>query len=84
MVKPRIDVQDGAAVLGFAAMEYGVWQLSEPLAWVLAVSLGWGLEGVWWAIVASACLKGVGVTALYLSGRWERAMHRGRELLLET
>jgi len=58
--------------------------LRIPLAWVLAVSLGWGLEGVWWAIVASACLKGVGVTALYLSGRWERAMHRGRELLLET
>lgn len=58
--------------------------LRIPLAWLLAVSLGWGLEGVWWAIVASAALKGAGVTALYLSRSWERAMHRGRELLLET
>jgi len=58
--------------------------LRIPLAWLLAVSLGWGLEGVWAAIVASAALKGAGVAALYLSRSWERAMHRGRELLLEA
>jgi Na+-driven multidrug efflux pump len=45
------------------------------------VTLGWGLQGVWYAIVASAVLKGLGVAALYVSGRWEQAMHRGRELL---
>ena len=58
--------------------------LRIPLAWLLAVTLGWGLPGVWMAIIASAFLKGAGVTALYLSSAWERAMHRGRELLLEA
>jgi putative MATE family efflux protein len=55
--------------------------LRIPLAWLFAVTLGWGLQGVWYAIVASAVLKGLGVAALYVSGRWEQAMHRGRELL---
>jgi putative MATE family efflux protein len=58
--------------------------LRVPLAWLLAVSLGWGLQGVWFAIVISAALKGVGVTWLYFSGRWERAMHHGRALLVEA
>jgi len=55
--------------------------LRIPLAWFLAVGLGWGLQGVWIAILASATLKGAGITALYFSGRWEQAMHKGRELL---
>ena len=55
--------------------------LRIPLAWLLAVALGWGLPGVWYAIVVSAMLKGLGVMWLYLSGRWEKAMHKGRELL---
>jgi MATE family multidrug resistance protein len=58
--------------------------LRIPLAWLFAVSLGWGLDGVWAAIIVSAVLKGAGVTALYLSHAWEGAMHRGRELLLEA
>jgi putative MATE family efflux protein len=55
--------------------------LRIPLAWCFAVWLGWGLTGVWIAILVSAALKGAGVTALYWSGRWEKAMHKGRELL---
>lgn len=55
--------------------------LRIPLAWIFAVTLGWGLAGVWYAIVTSAVLKGLGVAALFASGRWEQAMHRGRELL---
>jgi putative MATE family efflux protein len=55
--------------------------LRIPLAWLFAVGLGWGLPGVWTAILASAALKGAGITMLYCSGRWEKAMHRGRELL---
>jgi putative MATE family efflux protein len=55
--------------------------LRIPLAWLFAVTLGWGLAGVWYAIVVSAVLKGLGVTALYVSGRWEQAMRRGRDLL---
>jgi putative MATE family efflux protein len=52
--------------------------LRIPLAWLFAVALGWGLPD---AIVTSAMLKGLGVMLLYLSGRWEKAMHKGRELL---
>ncbi len=55
--------------------------LRIPLAWLFAVAFGWGLVGIWYAILASAFLKGAGVTALYLSGRWEKSMLRGRELL---
>jgi putative MATE family efflux protein len=58
--------------------------LRIPLAWLFAVALGWGLDGVWWAIIVSAALKGAGVAALYLSSSWEGAMHRGRELLREA
>jgi len=55
--------------------------LRVPLAWLFAIEFDWGLEGVWWAIAASAVFKGVGMTALYLSGRWERGMHAGRGML---
>ncbi|HZL98640.1 MAG TPA: MATE family efflux transporter, partial [Planctomycetota bacterium] len=58
--------------------------LRIPLAWLLAVSLGWGLTGVWAAIVVSAALKGAGMTVLYWSRSWERAMHHGRKLLAEA
>ena len=55
--------------------------LRVPLAYVFAFGLGLGLRGVWYAIVVSAFLKGAGVAALYASGKWEKAMLRGRELL---
>jgi putative MATE family efflux protein len=55
--------------------------LRVPLAWLFAIEFDWGLPGVWWAIVASAVLKGVGMTLLYLSGRWERGMYAGRGML---
>lgn len=58
--------------------------LRVPLAWFLAIVLGWGLAGVWYAILASATLKGIAVTILFFSGKWEKAMHRGRELLDAT
>lgn len=58
--------------------------LRIPLAWLFAISLGWGLDGVWAAIIVSATLKGLGVTALYWSHAWERAMHRGRAVLQEA
>ena len=55
--------------------------LRVPLAWLFAIELDWGLPGVWWAIVASALLKGAGMWLLYLSGRWERGMLAGRGML---
>jgi MATE family multidrug resistance protein len=54
--------------------------LRIPLAWWLGIGLGLGLHGVWIAILASAVCKGAGVTALYLSGRWEAAALHGRRM----
>lgn len=55
--------------------------LRIPLAWLFAVTLGFGLSGVWYAILTSAVLKGFGVAILYFSGKWEKAMHVGRRVL---
>ena len=55
--------------------------LRLPLAWWLAVGLGLGIQGVWYAILSSAVLKGVGITWLFLSGGWEQGMHAGRRAL---
>ena len=52
--------------------------LRVPLAWGLAVGLGWGIQGVWYAILSSAVIKGLGVTWLFFSGRWEQGMQAGR------
>ena len=54
--------------------------LRVPLAWYLASGRGLGLRGVWYAILVSAALKGAGVSALYLSGRWEAAALHGRRM----
>lgn len=50
-----------------------------PLVWGVT-ALGFGLAGIWWAIVATAVIKGVGMTAIFASGRWEKAMLAGREV----
>ncbi len=55
--------------------------LRLPLAWLFAVGLGWGLVGVWYAVLTSACLKGLGVAALFFSRKWEKAMLVGRQAL---
>ncbi|GJM21752.1 MAG: putative multidrug resistance protein NorM [Planctomycetota bacterium] len=55
--------------------------LRVPAAWVLAVEFELGLLGVWYAIIGSAVLKGAAMCALFLSGRWEQAMHEGRQNL---
>lgn len=54
--------------------------LRLPLAWGLAAA-GWGLHGIWWAIVITAVLKGLAMVTLFLSGRWESALHAGRAAL---
>jgi putative MATE family efflux protein len=50
--------------------------LRIPLAWFLAVSLGWGVAGVWWAISISTLIKGVAVYIWFSLGRWKhRVVH---------
>ena len=36
-----------------------------PLAWFFATYLGWGINGIWWAISFSTFLKGLGLIILY-------------------
>lgn len=57
--------------------------LRVPAAWILAVELELGIVGVWYAIIGSVALKGLGMFALFVSGRWEQAMHAGRQRLAE-
>ena len=36
-----------------------------PMAWFFATYLGWGIDGIWWAISISTFLKGFGLLMLY-------------------
>ncbi len=48
--------------------------LRLPIAFGLALGTTWGLAGVWYAIVISAALKGLVMTLLFISGKWERGL----------
>jgi Na+-driven multidrug efflux pump len=45
--------------------------LSPPLSWVFAFTLGWGLTGVWWGIVAA------NVVGAFLAFIWAKVYIRG-------
>jgi putative MATE family efflux protein len=47
------------------------WVCQIPLAWYLAVSLGWGPRGVFWAIMVSETLLAVVGVAFFRRGRWK-------------
>jgi Na+-driven multidrug efflux pump len=46
--------------------------LRIPLVWFLAIGLGWGIDGVWWAITASTILKGISLYIWFSLGRWKK------------
>jgi putative MATE family efflux protein len=46
--------------------------LRIPLAWFLAIHLGWGINGVWWTITTSTLLKGVALYIWFSLGRWKK------------
>ena len=43
-----------------------------PVAWYLAVTCGWGIVGVWWAITLCTIVHGVLLTGWFFLRRWER------------
>ncbi len=45
-----------------------------PLAWWLAVKLGWGPNGIWWAIALTTGAKGILNTLLFATGVWKRKL----------
>ncbi len=46
--------------------------LRVPLGWALALPLGLGAAGVWWAINLTTCAKAMGKGQAVLRGRWTR------------
>jgi putative MATE family efflux protein len=47
------------------------WLLEIPLAWTLALWLGLGQRGVWWAIVVAEAAMGASSIYLFSRGRWK-------------
>lgn len=43
-----------------------------PVAGFLALSLGWGVVGIWWAISLCTIVKGIVVTLWFLRGKWKQ------------
>jgi Na+-driven multidrug efflux pump len=55
------------------------WLLSVPLCWLLGIKLGWGLTGIWIAMMTEEWIRG-----LLMYRRWERRdwlkfAHRSRD-----
>lgn len=47
--------------------------LRVPLAWFLAIYLGWGAMGIWWAINITTVFKAALKAGMVLRGRWTLA-----------
>lgn len=48
------------------------WLIQIPLAWVLAIGLGWGHSGVFWGAFVSETAVGVFTLWLFSRGRWKK------------
>ncbi len=42
-----------------------------PLAWLAAFELGWGVEGIWWVIMATAAARAFVVAFWFRRGTWK-------------
>lgn len=47
------------------------WMIQIPLAWVLALGLGWAHSGVFWGVFVSETAVGVFTLWLFSRGRWK-------------
>lgn len=54
------------AVITFASM----WLVRLPLAWLLAIYLGMGANGAWWAMSLTCCLSGALMALWFRFGNW--------------
>lgn len=50
-----------------------LWLIRLPLAYLLAVTAGYGALGVWLAMVISMCFQGIAMTVRFRNGRWKEA-----------
>lgn len=49
------------------------WLIKLPLAYALAIPLGAGVEGIWWAMAASILFENAGLWLWYRRDRWMHA-----------
>ncbi len=50
---------------------FALWGIRLPLAYVLAVSFGFGLAGVWWAMTVSVILEATLLSLKFIKGNWK-------------
>ncbi len=70
----------GDTMPGLYATLIGRWLLSVPMAYVLALPLGLGPAGVWWALAAGTALQAAITLARWRGGGWLRVAIRKTEL----
>ena len=56
--------------LGIVSM----WGISVLGAWLLGIELGYGLVGIWWAMAADECLRGVVFIIRFARGPWKKKL----------
>jgi Na+-driven multidrug efflux pump len=49
----------------------GIWLVRLPLAYLFAISLGWGLTGAWGAMALDFMLRGAFNYSRFRGGRWK-------------
>lgn len=64
---------------GLVGTLLGRWGVVLPLAYLLALPLGMGVSGVWWALVAGTSVQSLYIGVRWFGGRWaEVALRKSR------
>lgn len=58
----------------------GRWFTVVPLAWLLALPLGLGVEGVWWSLFVGTTVQALWIALRWRSRRWQGVALRKSEL----
>ena len=62
-------VGDTKWILGITV--FGCYAIRLPLAWFLGIHLGYGLVGIWWALMIEIAIRGSMFLARYRWGAWD-------------
>uniref|UniRef100_UPI0035B43930 MATE family efflux transporter n=1 Tax=Tabrizicola sp. TaxID=2005166 RepID=UPI0035B43930 len=55
------------------------WLLSVPLCWFFGITLGWGLTGIWVAMMFEEWLRGLLMYRRWVRRDWLKFAHRSRD-----
>ena len=50
----------------------GILCLHVPMAYLFGITLGWGLDGVWFGAALDWICRAIAIYILYKKGRWKR------------